>query len=461
MGAGLLGKDRMLEELVPKGMRAKLLSNPSFLHSYFPSVDEKLVIHHYINETVRNIVALDVPPTNPWIEWHAPMAFSVPRGSSLACDALQLAMLSIGAIHLRYLTPGGAPPSTTDFARSARARTLAMLRRSIDMSTTNDESEIILGALLSCMISSSLAGDDAWQEILTLAASLIDRSGGIEVFLAKASRSHQSSFRFLMEQLATRDVFGCLTTGVAPTFLNTGFSPWWFEVEGWSAADDEWESVERMFGISRAMVDLMARVCTVVAKKRLHSFHLRETPILPSGSAQIVQDVIRVGHSHDSIEDEEHATLEVIANDLLEEIEVWKSTSHFRRAHPRVQYGNHAHLHAMKIHLLKNGFDVQQEERIHEASRTILELCTETVAMFGRVVWMTWPVLMAGLHLPAHEIQHRQTIRNLLLEFAPHAFFDNKLAISLLQEYWSKVDDGVSADWWSLTRELGRAPFFD
>ncbi len=77
----------------------------------------------------------------------------------------------------------------------------------------------------------------------------------------------------------------------------------------------------------------------MVAKKRLHSFHLRETPILPSGSAQIVQDVIRVGHSHDSIEDEEHATLEVIANDLLEEIEVWKSTSHFRRAHPRVQVG--------------------------------------------------------------------------------------------------------------------------
>ncbi len=44
----------------------------------------------------------------------------------------------------------------------------------------------------------------------------------------------------------------------------------------------------------------------------------------------------------------------------------------------------------MKIHLLKNGFDVQQEERIHEASRTILELCTETVAMFGRVVWLVY-----------------------------------------------------------------------
>lgn len=51
------------------------------------------------------------------------------------------------------------------------------------------------------------------------------------------------------------------------------------------------------------------------------------------------------------------------------------------------QYGNYAHLHAMKVHLLKNAFDIRQDERIHQASRTILELCTETVAMFGRVVW--------------------------------------------------------------------------
>jgi hypothetical protein len=31
----------------------------------------------------------------------------------------------------------------------------------------------------------------------------------------------------------------------------------------------------------------------------------------------------------------------------------------------------------------------------------------------------------------------------------------------VLQEYWSKLDNGIEADWWSLTRELGRAPFFD
>jgi hypothetical protein len=59
-----------------------------------------------------------------------------------------------------------------------------------------------------------------------------------------------SSFRFMLEQLAIRDVFGCMTTQLSPSILNVAFSPWFFEAEGWSYGDDEWESVERMFGES-------------------------------------------------------------------------------------------------------------------------------------------------------------------------------------------------------------------
>jgi hypothetical protein len=62
-----------------------------------------------------------------------------------------------------------------------------------------------------------------------------------------------------MEQLAIRDVFGCMTTELAPSILRDAFTPWFFEAETWSKGL-EWESVERMFGISRGMVDLIARV---------------------------------------------------------------------------------------------------------------------------------------------------------------------------------------------------------
>jgi hypothetical protein len=89
---------------------------------------------------------------------------------------------------------------------------------------------------------------------------LVDRLGGAQNLLKEGSQERLSSFRFFLEQLAIRDVFGCMTTEMAPTILNTAFSPWFFEAEGWSKGDHEWESVERMFGISRGMVDLIARV---------------------------------------------------------------------------------------------------------------------------------------------------------------------------------------------------------
>jgi hypothetical protein len=41
-----------------------------------------------------------------------------------------------------------------------------------------------------------------------------------------------------------------MTTQMSPSILNVAFSPWFFEAEGWSNRDDEWESVERMFGAS-------------------------------------------------------------------------------------------------------------------------------------------------------------------------------------------------------------------
>lgn len=40
-----------------------------------------------------------------------------------------------------------------------------------------------------------------------------------------------SAIRFVLEQLATREVFGSLTTGTTPTLLGEGFAPWLFEME--------------------------------------------------------------------------------------------------------------------------------------------------------------------------------------------------------------------------------------
>jgi len=66
--------------------------------------------------------------------------------------------------------------------------------------------------------------------------------------------------RFVIEQLATRDVFGCMTTDCAPSILTEAFTPLFFEAEKWSRKEREWESIESMFGISRRLVEIIARV---------------------------------------------------------------------------------------------------------------------------------------------------------------------------------------------------------
>lgn len=103
--------------------------------------------------------------------------------------------------------------------------------------------------------------------------SLVGKLDGAQALLREGRQAHidtgtapgmevqqMSALRFLLEQLAVRDVFGCMTTELAPNMLNVAFSPWFFEAESWSKGDDEWESIERMFGISRGMVDVIARV---------------------------------------------------------------------------------------------------------------------------------------------------------------------------------------------------------
>lgn len=80
--------------------------------------------------------------------------------------------------------------------------------------------------------------------------ALIDRLGGAQDLLEHSPRNRISPCRFILEQLAIRDVFGCMTTELAPSILRDAFTPWFFEAEGWSRAGVEWESVERMFGES-------------------------------------------------------------------------------------------------------------------------------------------------------------------------------------------------------------------
>lgn len=88
----------------------------------------------------------------------------------------------------------------------------------------------------------------------------IDRLGGPASLLQHERRDKMSLRRFCIEQLATREVFGCMSTDQAPRILTPDFERWYLEMEHWSSKEKEWESIDKMFGISRHTVTIIAKV---------------------------------------------------------------------------------------------------------------------------------------------------------------------------------------------------------
>lgn len=80
--------------------------------------------------------------------------------------------------------------------------------------------------------------------------------------------------------------------------------------------------------------------------------------------------------------------LEEEAEGLMAELKVWDEACNFTPYHPRTQYGNIAHRHAMTIKLLRDVFNVPREdERVYASATAILELAVEMVVQYGTMVW--------------------------------------------------------------------------
>lgn len=246
--------------------RSPLLSNPDYLFPFFPNQQDRMLVHHYLTQSVRFIIALNLPHSvNPWIRIHAPLAFGMiadknpndayaqaqVTGQGISVEALRTGLLSVSAVHLAYLR--GKDPASRDLAASLRRTAVRYLQKAV--SAGEVETDTFLAGVLSVAMRDILAGDPGWKGgfdwinplvhykltlllgILELAKSVIQRRGGPIKMLETgkpAKKKEVSVPRFLLEQLATRDVFGSLTTGEEPAIIK-GWSPWFLELgeTGW------------------------------------------------------------------------------------------------------------------------------------------------------------------------------------------------------------------------------------
>ena len=497
--------------------KSPLLSNPDYLFPFFPNPQDRMLVHHYLTQSVRFIIALNLPHSvNPWIRIHAPLAFGMiadknpneayaqaqVTGQGISVEALRTGLLSVSAVHLAYLR--GKDNASRDLAASLRRTAVRYLQKAV--STGEVETDTFLAGVLSVAMRDILAGDPGWKGILELAKSVIQKRGGPSKMLeiGKPKKKKEVSVpRFLLEQLATRDVFGSLTTGEEPAIIK-GWSPWFLQLGESGSCDWEWESVERMFGLSRGMVDLIARISSLVARKRKLGLPLFENGKpnfdnnFESGSStpefrgrSVIRNNSRSNRqsscdsdsrsrtrinyrsrnsknsnrsnnqsrsrsskrsqSNDVLKEIKRQTLEDEARDILKELEAFATQMMFIQLHPRVSIGNHAHRYAMQIHILRNLFNVPIDDvRVRRATESILEVCFEGSSA-GMVVWLTWPVLIAGMH--SIDNDQRTSVLSLLQSFKTQACWDVESAEAILKEYWRRLDSGhINLSWMDVMR---------
>ncbi|WVO13880.1 hypothetical protein L204_101503 [Cryptococcus depauperatus] len=452
----------LVDWLVPDKLRAELMMEPTFLQPYFPSIDERLVMRHYLSKTVHIIIAFESThrPWNPWLSIHAPLAFQHLPGTNPAADALRSAMLAVGGVHLQYSNNPDDRGATHKITKIAKSKILAQVKDALQDKDgkpkylKKEDVELILASLLSCTIASSLAADNSWHLLLSSVLTLVDQLGGAHHILRDAPRDRLSPYRFFLEQLAIRDVFGCMTTELAPSILRDAFTPWFFEAERWSKTDVEWESIERMFGISRGMVDMIARACTLIAAVRAHGKPLFGDP---DGSPDASPVQTTQSLPSNSLDD-----VQTAAQNLMAEIRVWDETESFTPLHPRTQYGNLAYKHAIKIRMLRKVYNVpSDDERVACSANCIIELAAEMLALYGKITWLTWPIVIAGFEIPRGH-PSRETALQMLGAFGPHACFDNRAGARMLSDYWMWHDsNGDSAASWEFANILNQRPFLD
>ncbi|KZT52098.1 hypothetical protein CALCODRAFT_502684 [Calocera cornea HHB12733] len=387
---------------------------------------------------------------NPVLAINLPLVFEHPPGQNSATEALRLSLLGVGAIHQAYLLSRHGVNSASQQEMMNLAVTLRLTAthylRMACLSPQGMESDAALGASITIALIDIFTGGQNWTANLALAKTLIDLRGGPRTIIA-TNKPHLidggakvSPARLLLEILAVYDTFGSLTTGEPPTILAPGSEDWWFDGD---KSSYHLFSVEKVFGMSRAMIELVARVSCLAARANKHRRKIVEL--------EEAED----GRSPQEQEEYERQAIESEAMALYEEAKTWTNAALKHRLHPRVEYGNTAHRQAMQVILLRDVLRVDRKDpRVQEAVQSILKICTDSAKRLGMGVDLTWPVIVAGCQV---EKEDRDKVLKAFESFREQCCFDIDTAERIVREVWKRLDANPNdprADWRSVTEDL-------
>ncbi|KAI9637142.1 fungal-specific transcription factor domain-containing protein [Dioszegia hungarica] len=397
------------------------------LSNAFSSPSARTLFHHYCNVSARFLVTMGNIGPNPLVTLCTPSKLL--DTSSAASAAIRMSLLSTSMAHFTYETVDlvGAANLGRNWA-STRARLDAVGRKfkkaalsNIFMAETTETSpeaiDSILAACTFICIRDVISADPTWADNMEFVLKLAHKKGGPQAMLKTTNGASNFTRRYLLENLATHDVFSCFSTGKEPALLGN-YDCWWFESVETSQTRWEWESVERTFGISRAMVELVARVVTLDSRKRRLGIVMSDHP---EEMMVIGQHFIRESHC------------------LLLEADIWGNSLSALPQHHRVTCGDYIYKYMTVVLILADILEQPiSTPRIAQSVDSILELCSEATAMRMSVM-LTWPLLIAGLYcLP----EKREKVSSLFDAFQYDYCEDLRCARSLLEEQWRLIEAG-------------------
>ncbi|KAG8721759.1 hypothetical protein FRC09_007418 [Ceratobasidium sp. 395] len=402
---------------------------------------------------------------NPILAVNLPLVLSTPpplpgrsildpsAGGSPATEALRLSLLGVGAIHQAYLlvrstgsgpeaalvkmSNGGAADDLMNLAISYRLQATKCLALACQ-SFEGTGSDAALGASVTIALIDIFAGGYSWQSNMTLAKTLVSLRGGPGAIVASNQPTRKSNrngvtvspARLLLEILTVYEVCGSFTSNEPPQLLGPGNSDWWL-----SEDSDNYHSysIENVFGMSRRMVELMARVSTLVIR---HTHCLGSISEVPLDST--LSPAAAVGEE---------------AQRLYREVENWTEPHLPALLQRRVENGNTAHKFAMQIMLLRDVFHVPRNDyRVQKAARAIIERCFESTKQMGMAVDLTWPVIIAGCQITGSE---RLWVSETFEGFRKQCCFEIDTAEQIVCEVWRREDEGLpNASWRSVIADL-------
>ncbi|EJD52383.1 hypothetical protein AURDEDRAFT_180995 [Auricularia subglabra TFB-10046 SS5] len=404
---------------------------PPIMHSVpdpvYVNSHERHLMQHFLSTCTTLFLAFPVlDGTNPIHALHMPFIDNpVPTSSR---EAHKFAVLATASIHhaslynLQHVSSSVFQEAVAD-ANNWRHMADQQLESAIGSSHEMLNDSSLAAAVMLTAADIMANGERDWDEHLAIGKQLVATRGGAAAVASSPPIQIPAQWgggvvlsppRVFLEMLAVYETFGCLGTGEEPTLLSPGNCDWWY-MEPYKGSF-HLMSVEHLFGISRALVPLIAKVFTLVLRASLVPGALREDPPSPAASPTVRK-------------------LWEDASALNYQVYQWGIP--LPPAEQRISKGNRAHVLALQILIMREIYSVPPtDQRIQTWMLAVLSLVQDCV-VDGVCLGMLWPLLVAGCNAVGAT---RDQVLDLFYEFKSYYCFQVNTAQRIVEEVWRRYD---------------------